>query len=201
MHLEIVALVVFAILLVVFSTIYFFGGKIKSKLSKGKKEEKKPEEKPKEEKKDKPSVTGKVERPILLSPTPEQKKLDAPSVKTSEKRTVSRSDIDEIRKFIEDNADGPRRLMRPSNMNVRQSLSDYNKVEDFGEVIDIDEEDFSQSSSQTSSYEPYGGRHSSGESEFLKNRGSDKKLYDELKNMSPEMKKIIMADILRRKDN
>lgn len=197
MHLEIVALVVFAILLVVFSTIYFFGGKIKSKLSKGKKEEKKPEEKPKEEKKETPKVTNKVERPILLSPTPEPKKLDAPS----DKRTVSRSDIDEIRKFIENNADGPRRPLRPSNMNVRQSLSDYNKVEDFGEVIDIDEEDFSQSSSQSSSYEPYSGRHSSGESEFLKNRGSDKKLYDELKNMSPEMKKIIMADILKRKDN
>lgn len=197
MHLEIIALIVFAVLLVVFSTIYFFGGKIKSKLSKGKKEEKKPEEKPKEEKKDKPSVTGKVERPILLSPTPEPKKLDVPS----EKRTVSRSDIDEIRKFIENNADGPKRPLRPSNMNVRQSLSDYNKIEDFGEVIDIDEEDFSQSPSQNASYEPYGGRHSSGESEFLKNRGSDKKLYDELKNMSPEMKKIIMADILRRKDN
>ena len=38
-------------------------------------------------------------------------------------------------------------------------------------------------------------------SEFMSGRGNDKKLYEELKTMSPEMKKIIIADILKRRDN
>lgn len=193
MRLEVFILVIFLILLVFFCIIYFFGEKIKARLFK-KKDKKKTLENAgaKEEKteKPKPKVTAKVERPILLSPTPDVKVKE-----TQEKRTVSKSDIDEIRKFIEDNADGQKPLLRPGATTTRQALSDYNKVEDFGDIIDIDEEDYYPT---TPSYEP---RHSSGESEFLKNRGDDKKLYEELKNMSPEMKKIIMADILRRRNN
>ncbi len=204
MEVEIVLLAVFSILFILSLLVYNFGDKVslKKKDKKAKPEKKdskvvktekeKPEKKAVEPKKIKP-VTMKTTRPVLLSPAPmEPKKLEAPKTEqvkpaASRPKTIDQTEIDEIRKFIES---------KPETTGTRQGLSDYNKVQTFGDVIDIDD----SYPNFVTDYDPYVNRpQRTGESDFMKNRGDDKKLYEELKNMSPEMKKIIMADILRRK--
>lgn len=199
MQIEIVLLAVFSILFVLSMFVYNFGDKISFK-KKDKKSKPEKKESPKvvktegdkAEKKEEPHkikpVSKKTERPVLLSPAPmEQKKLEAPKQENIRHRVIDETEINEIRKFIES---------KPEQTMARQGLSDYNKIETFGDVIDIDD----SYPSFVGEYNPYVNRpQKSEESDFLKNRGEDKKLYEELKNMSPEMKKIIMADILRRK--
>lgn len=199
MEVEIVLLAVFSILFILSLLVYNFGDKVslKKKDKKAKPEKKdskvvktdkeKPEKKVAEPKKIKP-VTMKTTRPVLLSPAPmEPKKLEAPKTEAPRPKTIDQTEIDEIRKFIES---------KPETTRTRQGLSDYNKVQTFGDVIDIDD----SYPNFVTDYDPYVNRpQRTGESDFMKNRGDDKKLYEELKNMSPEMKKIIMADILRRK--
>ena len=200
MQIEIVLLAVFSILFILSLLVYNFGEKLtflKKKDKKAKPEKKKAApivktEGEKAEKKEEPHkikpVSKKTERPVLLSPAPmEQKKLEAPKRESTRHRVIDESEINEIRKFIES---------KPEQSMARQGLSDYNKIETFGDVIDIDDE----YPNIVGEYNPYVNNPAkSGESDFLKNRGEDKKLYEELKNMSPEMKKIIMADILRRR--
>ncbi len=200
MQVEIVLLAVFSILFILSLLVYNFGDKIplKKKDKKAKPEKKKSpnivktegekEEKKEEKQKVKP-VSKKTTRPVLLSPAPmEQKKLEAPKQESSRHRVIDDAEINEIRKFIES---------KPEQQAPRQGLSDYNKIETFGDVIDLDD----TYPNIVGEYNPYVNRpQRSGESEFMKNRGDDKKLYEELKNMSPEMKKIIMADILKKKN-
>ncbi len=191
MRTEIVVFVVFTLLFLMFGTMYFFGDKILLSMKKSKpqkKKEIKPEVSPdkKEQEQPKTKKTGKIARPILLSPTPVVKDPEPEKPKDPPKRTISKDEIAEIKRFIEE---------KPIYVNEREGLSDYNKIEEFGNVIDLDSID------TTPSYDPYVKRSKSSESEFLKNRGDEKNLYEELKNMSPEMKKIIMADILKRRSD
>lgn len=186
---EIVILVIFVVLCVVFGVIYFFGDKLKlkkgDKKPKSKKdgESKSEDSKPSEPKK---KADVKVQRPVLLSPEPPKKETVSEITQPQDTvRNINQAEIDEIKRFIEN---------RPNTQTFeRHGLSDYNTVEEFGSVIDLDD-DYNASSD-------YGAPvRTSGDSEFLKNRGDDK-LYEELKNMSPEMKKIIMADILKRRSD
>lgn len=209
---EIVLLLVFAILFVSSMLLYKFGDKFSFKKKEKKEKKEKPNkkkspnviktegeqtEKQEEQNKQKP-VSKKTDRPILLSPAPvEQAKLVAPKPNNERHRVIDEMEIDEIRKFIESK---PERIMP----RTRQGLSDYTKIEDFGDIIDIDDDmdnDIdNEFSSSIGNFNPYVNRpQRTGESEFIKNRGEEKSLYEELKNMSPEMKKIIMADILKRK--
>lgn len=195
MQIEVLMLVIFSVLFALSMFMYKYGDKIKFK----KKEvEKKPKQKIKkptiakaesetpEEKEEEKKTT----RPVLLSPAPLKQVPQQPKTEPlTRPRTIDETEINEIRKFIESSSGGP---------STRQGLSDYNKIETFGDVIDIDDE--FPSLSPNVDFDPYVKKdHHKGESEFLKNRGEEKSLYEELKNMSPEMKKIIMADILKRK--
>ena len=194
MQIEILMLIIFSVLFVMCVLLYKFGDKIplkkksKSEPSKKKKVKKpvvaKPETPEQQEEKEE-----KTTRPVLLSPAPmRQVKQETKQEPPSRPRTIDEIEINEIKKFIES---------KPSQQPQRQGLSDYNKIETFGDVIDLDDDEFLEPKID---FDPYVNRPPrSGESEFLKNRGDDKNLYEELKNMSPEMKKIIMADILKRK--
>ena len=181
---DILFLVIFALLFFITVIMYNFGDKILIKLQKKKGKSTK-QDKPKKPK-IKPTIKNpeepKISRPTLLSPGP-QKPVEEEVKKPA--RAIPDDEFDEIKKFIEN---------VPSVS--RQGLSDYDKIEEFGDVIDID--DYESSITATNPYE-FGRPKKDGESEFLKNRGEEKNLYEELKNMSPEMKKIIMADILKRK--
>ncbi len=201
---EILALLIFSLLFVMSMGLYLFGDRISFKKNDKKKKDSKGKGKPKvtppesEKAEGKQKTEKKLTRPVLLSPQP--MKIAPPTEEEPEKkqttaapsrpRIIDDDEIGEIKRFIE-------RRGEENPRSSRQGLSDYNKIEEFGEVIDIDD----SYPNFVTDYDPYINRPKSrGESEFLKNRGSDKKLYEELKNMSPEMKKIIMADILKRKN-
>lgn len=193
---EITILVVSSILFVLFGTMYFFGDKIRAAIvkKKAKKEPKKEQqaEQGTESKEEKLKTHNKVQRPVLLSPVPLQEKKEE---KTSTERDIKKSEIEEIKRFISSRAD----FLEDDE---DSTMDKYEGVENFGDVIDLDDLPDTSYQSSISNYQPYSGglNREKGESQFLKNRDSkDSKLYEELKNMSPEMKRIIMADILKRK--
>lgn len=210
MQIEIKLLIIFSILFFCSVLLYKYGDKIFFKKREKKEKPKKtkapnvvktegePTEKQEEQNKSK-AVAKKTARPILLSPAPvEPKKLESPKPDSIRHRVIDEDEINEIRKFIDSK---PERVEQSS----RQGLSDYTRIEEFGDIIDLDEDfddDFNKDiKSSVGNYNPYINRpQRTGESEFIKNRGEEKSLYEELKNMSPEMKKIIMADILKRKN-
>ena len=193
MQIEILMLIIFSVLFVMCVLLYKYGDKIPlKKKSKSEPPKKKKVKKPVVAKPEKPEQQEEKEekttRPVLLSPAPmRQVKQEPKQEPPARPRTIDEIEINEIKKFIES---------KPSQQSSRQGLSDYNKIETFGDVIDLDDD----ISAPKVDFDPYVNRPPhSGESEFLKNRGEDKSLYEELKNMSPEIKKIIMADILKKK--
>lgn len=201
--LEIILLIVFSLLFLV-GVVLFLIQKIKSKPknSKKKKNVQKQETPSKEEKK------SKHLRPVLLTAKPvskqekQEEKLDSSARNAENTEDISIGsttggedliDINELKDFVGNTS---------SRNTSNPSQNDFDKIKIFDDepvefVDDILPDDMPQYS------QPNFNRQSrTGQSDFLNNRDSkEKRLYDELKNMSPEMKKIIIADILKRKDD
>ncbi len=175
------------------------------------------DKKPKEEKSSEKKTKTKHLRPVVLTAKPAQEK-EAEEEKTArdynitskarnaedtdeisfEAPVVSKSDIidiDELKSFVDDRP----KMMPRRTINLPQESAPPMQVydglpADFVDDVLPGDEIFGKSQPEAPHH------HRTGQSEFLSNRGDDKRLYEELKNMSPEMKKIIMADILKRRD-
>lgn len=198
MRLEIIVLIV-CVAVFVIGVLLFILQKVKGKPKKVKPQKVSKDPEPvKEEKKNKHL------RPVLLTAKPAEKDTVSNQARNAEKTedisfNGKQTDInlDQVKKYVEQRSTP----VNPTRVE-RKPLANYDKIEIFDDEF---EDDILPSNmpQQTSQYNPYSSspKGYGEESEFMSQRGNDKKLYDELKNMSPEMKKIIMADILKRKSD
>ena len=207
---EILILVV-CILVFLVGVILLFVQKIKG--SKKSKKSKKSKDVIADIKDDKPSRKSKHLRPVVLTAEPVEKKEEKPDL-TSDARDAENTDtislekpkrtdddlidIEEIKTFIDERPRSVTRSSRPREHAPRPPRP----MQIFDDEADAFEDDILPADMpqyNTPNFDR--NKAPSGESEFLRSRGDEKRIYDELKNMSPEMKKIIMADILKRRDH
>ncbi len=202
------------IILIVCLVVFMFGmsivliQKAKGKIKKLKSKSDAKTDSNKEEKKSK----TKHLRPVVLTPKPAPEKeleqttqIDISSKARNAENTENISfesedtdiiNIDELKTFVGERQRQPRRTIDLPGDSVPMQVYDglpENFTDDvlpsddiFGKPVEIN---------------PRKAPPPASPSEFMSSRGNDKKLYEELKTMSPEMKKIIIADILKRRDD